>query len=135
MGVGQSLAYIFLQAFVLALIPFRATAAIRPLRLPVPAGHTAGIHACLAEAGLAAIAASAAIARLPAGSVSALAIAAFAVALAAVTLPALAIIRRTGLPFLAAGAGAHARVQLRSDARRVGTECVSTCRSRWSPEH
>src|SRR3546814_19907726 len=23
----------------------------------------------------------------------------------------------------------------RSDARRVGTECVSTCRSRWSPYH
>src|SRR3546814_18899169 len=23
----------------------------------------------------------------------------------------------------------------RSDGRRVGQECVSTCRSRWSPEH
>src|SRR3546814_13906570 len=23
----------------------------------------------------------------------------------------------------------------RSDERRVGTECVSTCRSRWSPDH
>src|SRR3546814_13519324 len=23
----------------------------------------------------------------------------------------------------------------RSEARRVGNECVSTCRSRWSPEH
>src|SRR3546814_11356937 len=23
----------------------------------------------------------------------------------------------------------------RSEARRAGTECVSTCRSRWSPEH
>src|SRR3546814_12166882 len=23
----------------------------------------------------------------------------------------------------------------RSEERRVGTECVSTCRSRWSPEH
>src|SRR3546814_11926298 len=23
----------------------------------------------------------------------------------------------------------------RSEARRVGTECVSTCRSRWSPYH
>src|SRR3546814_15316827 len=23
----------------------------------------------------------------------------------------------------------------RSDERRVGKECVSTCRSRWSPEH
>src|SRR3546814_11827853 len=26
-------------------------------------------------------------------------------------------------------------VILRSEERRVGTECVSTCRSRWSPYH
>src|SRR3546814_12661032 len=26
-------------------------------------------------------------------------------------------------------------VQLRSEERRVGKECVSTCRSRWSPYH
>src|SRR3546814_19652344 len=26
-------------------------------------------------------------------------------------------------------------VDYRSEARRVGTECVSTCRSRWSPYH
>src|SRR3546814_2880355 len=25
------------------------------------------------------------------------------------------------------------RVQIRSEERRVGKECVSTCRSRWSP--
>src|SRR3546814_3072972 len=25
--------------------------------------------------------------------------------------------------------------QQRSEERRVGTECVSTCRSRWSPSH
>src|SRR3546814_15420332 len=25
--------------------------------------------------------------------------------------------------------------ELRSEERRVGKECVSTCRSRWSPEH
>src|SRR3546814_12095350 len=25
--------------------------------------------------------------------------------------------------------------RLRSEERRVGTECVSTCRSRWSPYH
>src|SRR3546814_13426417 len=25
--------------------------------------------------------------------------------------------------------------KLRSEARRVGKECVSTCRSRWSPYH
>src|SRR3546814_21158441 len=28
-----------------------------------------------------------------------------------------------------------AMVRLRSDERRVGNECVSTCRSRWSPYH
>src|SRR3546814_18516619 len=28
----------------------------------------------------------------------------------------------------------HAR-SIRSEARRVGQECVSTCRSRWSPYH
>src|SRR3546814_16689587 len=29
----------------------------------------------------------------------------------------------------------RAAVDLRSEARRVGQECVSTCRSRWSPSH
>src|SRR3546814_4972692 len=28
----------------------------------------------------------------------------------------------------------HAQI-LRSEERRVGKECVSTCRSRWSPDH
>src|SRR3546814_4782511 len=27
------------------------------------------------------------------------------------------------------------RVQARSEERRVGKECVSTCRSRWAPNH
>src|SRR3546814_17724385 len=27
------------------------------------------------------------------------------------------------------------RSRVRSEARRVGKECVSTCRSRWSPSH
>src|SRR3546814_3737697 len=27
------------------------------------------------------------------------------------------------------------RARLRSEERRVGKECVSTCRSRWSPYH
>src|SRR3546814_17926651 len=27
------------------------------------------------------------------------------------------------------------RIAGRSEERRVGTECVSTCRSRWSPHH
>src|SRR3546814_11910060 len=29
----------------------------------------------------------------------------------------------------------HAIPQRRSEERRVGKECVSTCRSRWSPVH
>src|SRR3546814_12168545 len=34
------------------------------------------------------------------------------------------------------GAGVSpAGVNKRSEARRVGKECVSTCRSRWSPYH
>src|SRR3546814_8015302 len=31
--------------------------------------------------------------------------------------------------------GAQESVSLRSEERRVGKECVSTCRSRWSPYH
>src|SRR3546814_14304048 len=41
--------------------------------------------------------------------------------------------------FEQSGAPRHQRDALaaatRSEARRVGTECVSTCRSRWSPYH
>src|SRR3546814_16190560 len=29
----------------------------------------------------------------------------------------------------------HAYHLIRSEERRVGKECVSTCRSRWSPDH
>src|SRR3546814_2004060 len=29
----------------------------------------------------------------------------------------------------------HEVVRVRSEERRVGKECVSTCRSRWSPYH
>src|SRR3546814_11269507 len=29
----------------------------------------------------------------------------------------------------------YAQGTLRSEERRVGKECVSTCRSRWSPDH
>src|SRR3546814_1992652 len=32
-------------------------------------------------------------------------------------------------------ATAAAERQIRSEERRVGKECVSTCRSRWSPYH
>src|SRR3546814_12742637 len=31
--------------------------------------------------------------------------------------------------------GAPPRLQSRSEERRVGKECVRTCRSRWSPSH
>src|SRR3546814_13721422 len=39
--------------------------------------------------------------------------------------------------FLAQGNQVHQRPQRlgRSEERRVGKECVSTCRSRWSPYH
>src|SRR3546814_15343194 len=33
------------------------------------------------------------------------------------------------------GRGALAHGDVRSEERRVGKECVSTCRSRWSPYH
>src|SRR3546814_1021515 len=33
------------------------------------------------------------------------------------------------------GLDEEARIEPRSEERRVGKECVSTCRSRWSPYH
>src|SRR3546814_7883956 len=39
-----------------------------------------------------------------------------------------------GSIFLASGSSCFGRA-LRSEERRVGKECVSTCRSRWSPYH
>src|SRR3546814_20775520 len=33
------------------------------------------------------------------------------------------------------GAALHEALEQRSEERRVGKECVSTCRSRWSPYH
>src|SRR3546814_2624197 len=41
--------------------------------------------------------------------------------------------RLAGLPLAADGLLGHR--QARSEERRVGKECVSTCRSRWSPYH
>src|SRR3546814_12678042 len=52
-----------------------------------------------------------------------------------------AIIRKIGFELIAKAAGNrsfHAEAgtaDLRSEERRVGKECVSTCRSRWSPYH
>src|SRR3546814_8550938 len=42
-----------------------------------------------------------------------------------------------GLLDVVAGAGGDVlgAVDQRSEERRVGKECVSTCRSRWSPDH
>src|SRR3546814_13370608 len=41
-----------------------------------------------------------------------------------------------GTPWIRWDRGPHAPDQaVRSEARRVGKECVSTCRSRWSPDH
>src|SRR3546814_2353455 len=34
-----------------------------------------------------------------------------------------------------ATASKASRIEGRSEERRVGKECVSTCRSRWSPDH
>src|SRR3546814_3514743 len=45
-------------------------------------------------------------------------------------------LRRADRGDIAAGAGAEDdEVVVRSEKRRVGKECVSTCRSRWSPDH
>src|SRR3546814_12666586 len=41
---------------------------------------------------------------------------------------------RTGSNMLVSLLDSHPRV-VRSEERRVGKECVSTCRSRWSPYH
>src|SRR3546814_14304976 len=38
-------------------------------------------------------------------------------------------------PFMAAALSQRVTGAQRSEARRVGKECVSTCRSRWSPNH
>src|SRR3546814_18499307 len=41
-------------------------------------------------------------------------------------------LRGAALPALSIAIG---ELAVRSDERRVGKECVSTCRSRWSPYH
>src|SRR3546814_2029904 len=58
---------------------------------------------------------------------------------------ALPILRRSGRPAATADMSAIFEPsiigvttrpgEMRSEERRVGKECVSTCRSRWSPEH
>src|SRR3546814_15887247 len=39
------------------------------------------------------------------------------------------------VPLLASRSAHYAGSSARSEERRVGKECVSTCRSRWSPYH
>src|SRR3546814_6457373 len=44
--------------------------------------------------------------------------------------------RALPMPLKAAAKSSKSRSDtIRSEARRVGKECVSTCRSRWSPYH
>src|SRR3546814_14336046 len=40
-----------------------------------------------------------------------------------------------GIPQIAVVMGSCTAGGARSEERRVGKECVSTCRSRWSPDH
>src|SRR3546814_19627603 len=42
---------------------------------------------------------------------------------------------RTAITELRVGEALVSTLQARSDERRVGKECVSKCRSRWSPYH
>src|SRR3546814_4278504 len=47
-----------------------------------------------------------------------------------------AVVRRCRVPAVSrAGAGVQGDTQPRSEERRVGKECVSTCRSWWSTYH
>src|SRR3546814_19855381 len=54
------------------------------------------------------------------------------VALAVFSLAALALLRLQGVTLRTA---ADPDQRVRSDERRVGKECVSKCRPRWSPYH
>src|SRR3546814_15835748 len=49
--------------------------------------------------------------------------------------PLLAIVRAVGIAIGPDEGAGIAHLELRSEERRVGKECVSMCRSRWSPYH
>src|SRR3546814_15241751 len=49
--------------------------------------------------------------------------------------PLLTVVRGEPTPEQPAALIAVVSARVRSDERRVGAECVSTCRSRWSPGH
>src|SRR3546814_19791934 len=68
------------------------------------------------------------------------------IAIAGKVRDALAVLERTTMALRGKGTNAvgaaavdylrlFALVAYRSEERRVGTECVSTCRSRWLPDH
>src|SRR3546814_15505609 len=46
-----------------------------------------------------------------------------------------ALLQADDVPDFARTAWADRRVFVRSEGRRVGNECVSTCRARWSPDN
>src|SRR3546814_19146201 len=92
--------------------------------------------------------ATAAIASFSAGCVGTIVVAAFAAPLATVAYRfgaaeyfSLMVVGLIGAVSLSSGSIPKANgiilvgVILRSEDRRVGKECVSTCRSRWSPYH
>src|SRR3546814_21192868 len=43
--------------------------------------------------------------------------------------------KRRGLETILGAMGVDGKEEVRSEERRVGKECVSTCRSRWTPYH
>src|SRR3546814_7988647 len=47
----------------------------------------------------------------------------------------LVLIGGANAPARGADLASATRILTRSEERRVGKECVSTCRSRWSPDH
>src|SRR3546814_12873540 len=47
----------------------------------------------------------------------------------------LGVVKGTGSKANAKGYLVGGKTGTRSEERRVGKECVSTCRSRWSPDH
>src|SRR3546814_13896518 len=52
-----------------------------------------------------------------------------------VAIPFLAWARAAGAHKVVDGVGMLVEQAARSEERRVGKECVSTCKSRWSPDH
>src|SRR3546814_13004524 len=44
-------------------------------------------------------------------------------------------VSRESVEYFRSSAAAQRALKRRSEERRVGKECVSTCRSRWSPYH